>query len=153
MGPGATSGRERPDGQRLDAGLPPGALLHCAPHAGARTRRDPRHRLHAAGGVLRLADGRSSATRVGKFVYSFKKASKGQDFVDVKPERTLRAPRERDGRRVPEELTEAHATAPTGARTSNSGTPMMQDSRSRRSRVVSAVRRCASSAARLAQRS
>jgi len=34
---------------------------------------------------------------LGKFVYSFKKAAHGQGFVDVKPERTLRAPRDRDG--------------------------------------------------------
>jgi sec-independent protein translocase protein TatA len=33
---------------------------------------------------------------IGKFVYSFKKASQGQGFVDVKPERTLRASRDRD---------------------------------------------------------
>jgi sec-independent protein translocase protein TatA len=33
---------------------------------------------------------------LGKFIYSFKKASQGQGFVDVKPERTLRAPRERE---------------------------------------------------------
>ena len=33
---------------------------------------------------------------LGKFVHSFKKASQGQGFVDVKPERTLRAPRERE---------------------------------------------------------
>ena len=33
---------------------------------------------------------------IGKFVYSFKKASQGQGFVDVKPERTLRSPRDRD---------------------------------------------------------
>ena len=33
---------------------------------------------------------------LGKFVHSFKKASQGQGFVDVKPERTLRAPRDRD---------------------------------------------------------
>ena len=33
---------------------------------------------------------------LGKFVHSFKKASQGQGFVDVKPERTLRSPRDRD---------------------------------------------------------
>ena len=33
---------------------------------------------------------------LGKFVYSFKKASHGQGFVDVRPERTLRPSRERD---------------------------------------------------------
>jgi sec-independent protein translocase protein TatA len=33
---------------------------------------------------------------LGKFVYSFKKASQGQGFVDVKPERTLRSPHHRD---------------------------------------------------------
>ena len=38
----------------------------------------------------------SLGNALGKFVYSFKKASQGQGFVDVKPERKLRAPRDRD---------------------------------------------------------
>jgi sec-independent protein translocase protein TatA len=38
----------------------------------------------------------SLGNALGKFVYSFKKASQGQGFVDVKPERTLRPPRNRD---------------------------------------------------------
>jgi sec-independent protein translocase protein TatA len=33
---------------------------------------------------------------LGKFVHSFKKASQGQGFIDVKPERTLRESRDRD---------------------------------------------------------
>jgi Sec-independent protein translocase protein TatA len=33
---------------------------------------------------------------LGKFVDSFKKASRGQGFIDVKSERTLRAPRDRE---------------------------------------------------------
>jgi sec-independent protein translocase protein TatA len=38
----------------------------------------------------------SLGNALGKFVYSFKKASHGQGFVDVKPERTLKSPRDRD---------------------------------------------------------
>ena len=33
---------------------------------------------------------------LGKFIYSFKKASQGQGFIDVKPERTLRSSRDRE---------------------------------------------------------
>ena len=33
---------------------------------------------------------------LGKFVYSFKKATQGQGFIDAKPERTLRTPRDRE---------------------------------------------------------
>ena len=33
---------------------------------------------------------------LGKFVHSFKKASQGQGFVDVKPERTLRPSPDRE---------------------------------------------------------
>jgi sec-independent protein translocase protein TatA len=32
----------------------------------------------------------SLGNALGKFIYSFKKASQGQGFIDVKPERTLR---------------------------------------------------------------
>ena len=39
---------------------------------------------------------------LGKFVYSFKKASQGQGFVDVKPERTLRSRSGRDGDKGPD---------------------------------------------------
>jgi len=38
----------------------------------------------------------SLGNALGKFVYSFKKASQGQGFIDVKPERTLRAPHEHE---------------------------------------------------------
>ncbi len=38
----------------------------------------------------------SLGNALGKFVYSFKKASRGQGFIDVKPERTLKPPRDRD---------------------------------------------------------
>jgi sec-independent protein translocase protein TatA len=38
----------------------------------------------------------SLGNALGKFVYSFKKASQGKGFVDVKPERTLGSPRDRD---------------------------------------------------------
>jgi len=38
----------------------------------------------------------SLGNAIGKFVYSFKKASQGQGFIDVKPERTLRSPRDRE---------------------------------------------------------
>jgi sec-independent protein translocase protein TatA len=46
----------------------------------------------------------SLGNALGKFVYSFKKASQGQGFIDVKPERTLRSgERDRDGKdREPE---------------------------------------------------
>ena len=33
---------------------------------------------------------------IGKFVYSFKKAAQGHGFIDVKPERTLLSPRDRE---------------------------------------------------------
>jgi sec-independent protein translocase protein TatA len=39
----------------------------------------------------------SLGNALGKFIYSFKKASQGQGFVDVKPERRLGSPRDRDG--------------------------------------------------------
>src|SRR5215475_4611026 len=38
----------------------------------------------------------SLGNALGKFVYSFKKAAQGQGFIDVKPERTLRSPRDRE---------------------------------------------------------
>ena len=38
----------------------------------------------------------SLGNALGKFVYSYKKASRGQGFIDVKPERTLKPPRDRD---------------------------------------------------------
>jgi len=46
----------------------------------------------------------SLGNALGKFVYSFKKASQGQGFIDVKPERSLRTgERDRDGKpREPE---------------------------------------------------
>src|SRR5215468_6304191 len=37
----------------------------------------------------------SLGNALGKFVYSFKKAAQGQGFIDVKAERTLRPPRDR----------------------------------------------------------
>jgi sec-independent protein translocase protein TatA len=37
---------------------------------------------------------------LGKFVYSFRKASRGQGFVDVKPTRTLRERNEQDPERA-----------------------------------------------------
>ncbi len=37
----------------------------------------------------------SLGNALGKFVYSFKKASRGQGFIDVKPERTLKSSPER----------------------------------------------------------
>ena len=40
----------------------------------------------------------SLGNALGKFVYSFKKASRGQGFIDVKPERALRPPGDRDAR-------------------------------------------------------
>jgi Sec-independent protein secretion pathway components len=41
----------------------------------------------------------SLGNALGKFVYSFKKASHGQGFIDVKPERTLKSSPERDADR------------------------------------------------------
>jgi sec-independent protein translocase protein TatA len=38
----------------------------------------------------------SLGNALGKFVHSFKKASQGQGFIDVKPERTLKSSRDRD---------------------------------------------------------
>jgi sec-independent protein translocase protein TatA len=38
----------------------------------------------------------SLGNALGKFVYSFKKASQGQGFIDVKPERTLKSSPDRD---------------------------------------------------------
>jgi sec-independent protein translocase protein TatA len=35
----------------------------------------------------------SLGNALGKFVHSFRKASQGQGFIDVKPERTLRSSR------------------------------------------------------------
>jgi sec-independent protein translocase protein TatA len=38
----------------------------------------------------------SLGNALGKFVYSFRKAAQGLGFIDVKPERTLRPPRDRE---------------------------------------------------------
>ncbi len=38
----------------------------------------------------------SLGNALGKFVHSFKKASQGQGFIDVKPERSLQPSRDRE---------------------------------------------------------